>query len=168
MILSQRLSSRNMVLVVALCCMIVSRASATVHTVSVGNFFFTPAKTHVVHGDTVRWVWSSGFHNSSSDASSPKQWLKSFGVGSIFPGCFSSADGNGPPYSCHSSHDDEGHHLCHFLAVEVMSSRKCRDLSGAELSESIQPRDDNQVYDPALRASGGEYHQRKRRNRGKQ
>ena len=50
------------------------RSSATVHTVRLANYIFLPAKTHVAHGDTVRWVWSNGFHTSTSDASSPKQW----------------------------------------------------------------------------------------------
>ncbi|MCX6832021.1 MAG: T9SS type A sorting domain-containing protein [candidate division Zixibacteria bacterium] len=103
MILSQRLSLRNVVFVVALCCMSASRASATVHTVSVGNFFFTPAKTHVAHGDTVRWVWASGVHNSTSDASSPKSWASPnlSGPDQSFQAVFSSADGNGPfPYLC--------------------------------------------------------------------
>ena len=103
MILSQKLLLRNMTLVVAFCSLITSHASATVHIVNVGNFSFTPAKTHIEHGDTVRWVWSSGFHNSTSDAGSPKAWASPTlsGSGQSFQVAFSAADGNGPfPYAC--------------------------------------------------------------------
>ena len=47
---------------------------ATVHNISVGNFFFSPANTVVNYGDTVRWTFVSGIHSSTSDGSSAKTW----------------------------------------------------------------------------------------------
>jgi len=78
-------------------------ATATKHIVNVANFSFTPVKTHVSPGDTVRWVWSSGFHTTTSDPTSPKSWNSPTltGVGQFFDVAFALADGPGPfPYHC--------------------------------------------------------------------
>ncbi len=46
------------------------KASATVFIVTVANFAFSPnAIPNVMVGDTIRWVWSSGFHDTTSDSS---------------------------------------------------------------------------------------------------
>jgi plastocyanin len=79
-------------------------ADATIHTVIVGNNFFSPLGTTVDPGDTVRWIWNGGVpHSTTSDASSPKQWDS--GVSSevefTFELQFTQADGPGPfPYHC--------------------------------------------------------------------
>ena len=41
-------------------------AYAVKHVVLVGNFFFNPSALSVSVGDTVRWVWSSGSHTTTS------------------------------------------------------------------------------------------------------
>jgi plastocyanin len=41
-------------------------AMATIHVVTVANFQFSPALVSANVGDTVRWVWSSGFHTTTS------------------------------------------------------------------------------------------------------
>ncbi len=40
--------------------------SATTHTISVGGFSFTPASLTANVGDTIKWVWASGIHTTSS------------------------------------------------------------------------------------------------------
>jgi len=42
-------------------------AYATKHIVTVANFSFTPSSLNVTVGDTVRWVWSSGSHTTTSN-----------------------------------------------------------------------------------------------------
>jgi plastocyanin len=103
MIICQKQSLRSVVLVVAICLIVTSQAFATVHIVEVGNFAFTPTKTHITHGDTVRWVWASGVHTTTSEADSPKSWNSPTlsGSGQSFQVAFTTADGNGPfPYLC--------------------------------------------------------------------
>lgn len=40
---------------------------ATTHTITVADFSFTPSTIPTVHpGDTVKWVWSSGTHTTTS------------------------------------------------------------------------------------------------------
>ena len=77
---------------------------STVHHISVGDFAFTPAKTHVNPGDTVIWAYSSGLsHTSTSDPSSFKSWNSPFLTtpGQFFQVVFTLADGPGPfPYHC--------------------------------------------------------------------
>jgi plastocyanin len=78
-------------------------ANATKHIVSVTNFAFTPAKTQVFPGDTVRWVWGSGVHTTTSDPGSTKSWASPAlsGSGQSFEVVFNFADGPGPfPYHC--------------------------------------------------------------------
>jgi plastocyanin len=88
----------------ALGLMTVPPANATIHSITVGNNFFSPLKTTVHPGDTVRWVWAGGVpHTTSSDPSSPKFWNSptSSTAGFVFNLQFTSADGPGPfPYHC--------------------------------------------------------------------
>ena len=44
--------------------------TAVTHLVTVRNFEFAPALTAAAPGDTVRWVWESGSHTTTSGASS--------------------------------------------------------------------------------------------------
>jgi len=82
----------------------VSSTYATIHSITVGNNFFSPLKTTVHPGDTVRWVWVGGvLHTTTSDASSPKQWNSptSSVAGFTFDLQFTAGDGPGPfPYHC--------------------------------------------------------------------
>lgn len=41
-------------------------AHATTHVVTVSNFQFSPATVNAVVGDTIKWVWSNGFHTTTS------------------------------------------------------------------------------------------------------
>ncbi len=76
-------------------------ASATVHTVNVGDFFFSPTKTQVMFGDTVRWVWVSGTHSTTATGASPKFWDSGVKSSGSFDAVFTPADGPGPfPYFC--------------------------------------------------------------------
>jgi len=93
------LSSLGVILAV----LAVSQASATIHTVNVANFSFSPPNTVVQPGDTVRWVLVSGFHTTTSDVTSPKAWDSGnmSTVGQHFDVQFTMADGPGPfPYHC--------------------------------------------------------------------
>ena len=77
---------------------------ATVHSITIGNNFFSPSGTIVTPGDTVRWTWAGGLpHSTTSDGSSPKAWdsgVSSTG-GNTFDLVFSVVDGPGPfPYHC--------------------------------------------------------------------
>ncbi|MCB2229508.1 CHRD domain-containing protein [bacterium] len=75
-------------------------AGATIHEIQVGNFFFSPLKTVVNPGDTVRWTLVSGVHTTTSTVDSPKQWDSGTLSGS-FDVVFEAADGPGPfPYVC--------------------------------------------------------------------
>lgn len=77
--------------------------SATVHNIQVGNFFFTPTKTVVSPGDTVRWTLVSGLHSTTSTPASAKIWDSGImtTVGTQFQVVFSAGDGPGPfPYEC--------------------------------------------------------------------
>ncbi len=79
------------------------RASATIHTVNVANFAFSPLKTTVQAGDTVRWVLVSGTHTTTSDPSSPKSWDSGTmtSAGQHYDVVFTAGDGPGPfPYHC--------------------------------------------------------------------
>ena len=47
--------------------MVVNIASATVHTILVGNFYFNPSViTDVQVGDTIKWQWVEGSHTTTS------------------------------------------------------------------------------------------------------
>ncbi len=83
--------------------LLVGQASATIHTVNVSNFAFSPLKTVVQPGDTVRWALVSGFHSTTSDPSSPKVWDSGTmsTVGQQYDVVFTAGDGPGPfPYHC--------------------------------------------------------------------
>jgi len=79
-------------------------SGAVVHTVTVGNNFFSPLKTTVNPGDTVRWIWDGGLpHSTTSDLTSPKQWSSptTSTPGFTYDVQFTLADGTGPfPYHC--------------------------------------------------------------------
>lgn len=47
-------------------CLFFLKSQATVWTVSVQNFQFSPANLNVKVGDVVHWVWSSGFHTTTA------------------------------------------------------------------------------------------------------
>lgn len=44
----------------------ITAANATVHTIAVTNNLFTPASVNANVGDTIVWVWSQGFHTTTS------------------------------------------------------------------------------------------------------
>jgi plastocyanin len=93
----------TVLILAALLLAITTVATATKHIVNVANFSFTPAKTHVFPGDTVRWVWASGIHTTTSDPSSTKSWASPTlsGAGQSFEVVFNFSDGPGPfPYHC--------------------------------------------------------------------
>jgi len=77
--------------------------NATVHNISVGSFFFSPSKTVVSPGDTVRWTMVQGIiHTSTSVIGSPKTWNSgNLALFEAFELAFTVADGPGPfPYNC--------------------------------------------------------------------
>ncbi len=41
-------------------------ANATIHTVDVASYSFTPSTLSIKSGDTVKWVWVSGSHTTTS------------------------------------------------------------------------------------------------------
>ena len=94
--------SVRVILSVAVLALLAGSVQATIHEIDVANFSFTPLGTVVQPGDTVRWNLVSGFHTSTSDASSPKQWDSgTLQSGVPFDVVFSAADGPGPfPYRC--------------------------------------------------------------------
>lgn len=58
---------RLLLLVTACLCLAApSWVSAETHEVQVGNFFFSPQNLTIQKGDTVRWVWVSGTHTTTS------------------------------------------------------------------------------------------------------
>jgi len=77
-------------------------AHSTIHNIDIGNFFFSPTKTIVSPGDTVRWFLVSGTHTTTSDVGSPKAWDSGIIPASdSFDVVFTLGDGPGPfPYLC--------------------------------------------------------------------
>jgi plastocyanin len=48
-------------IITTVCCVCAFNVKATIHTVQVANFQFTPASINTVSvGDTVRWIWVRG------------------------------------------------------------------------------------------------------------
>ncbi len=80
-----------------------SPLQATIHNISVGNFFFTPGKTQACLGDTIRWTWAGGVHQVDSDPSSPKTFQSPLFsvIGSIYDLILTGSDPVGAyPYVC--------------------------------------------------------------------
>ena len=76
-------------------------ANATIHVVTVGNFFFSPPSVTVDPGDTVRWVLGAGVHTSTSTLASTKAWDSGILGAGGFNVQFVLGDGPGPfPYIC--------------------------------------------------------------------
>lgn len=76
-------------------------AEATIHDISISNFFFAPTNTVVNVGDTVRWTWMMGTHSTTSDAGSPKSWDSGNKSSGSFEIVITPLDGPGPfPYHC--------------------------------------------------------------------
>lgn len=76
---------------------------ATIHNISVGNFFFTPLKTQACLGDTIRWTWAGGVHQVDSDPSSPRTFQSPLlsVIGSTYDLILAGSDPVGPyPYKC--------------------------------------------------------------------
>lgn len=96
--------TRRVLTLVALLILVTASVSqATIHIINVQNTFFSPLKTQVRWGDTVRWVLVNGLHNSVSDPSSQKAWTSPtlLTPGQTFQIIFTPADGYGPfPYGC--------------------------------------------------------------------
>lgn len=46
-------------------------SKATIDTVKVSNYQFTPASMDVIVGDTIRWLWVSGGHTTTCDPTAP-------------------------------------------------------------------------------------------------
>ena len=46
--------------------LMVNVTNATIHIVQVANFSFTPSTLNIQSGDTVKWVWVSGTHTTTS------------------------------------------------------------------------------------------------------
>ena len=53
-------------LTIVLVMLMLNVAKATIHTVQVADFSFTPSVLNINSGDTVRWVWVSGTHTTTS------------------------------------------------------------------------------------------------------
>ena len=87
-----------------LCTGIISGAvRATVHNITLTNFSISPQNTVVFLGDTVKWTVGTGFHTSTSDVTSPKQWISGTlsGGGANFSLIVSLTDSTGDyPYTC--------------------------------------------------------------------
>jgi plastocyanin len=56
----------TLTLIIASILLMVNAAKATTHTVQVANFSFTPNTLNIQSGDTVKWVWVSGNHTTTS------------------------------------------------------------------------------------------------------
>ena len=77
-------------------------SNATIHTINLTNFTISPLNTAVILGDTVRWHVITGFHTTTSDSSSPKQWDSgTLTGGSNFDVIITASDSTGNyPYRC--------------------------------------------------------------------
>jgi len=54
------------IMTIALVMLLLNVAKATIHTVTVANFAFSPSVLNINSGDTVKWVWVSGTHTTTS------------------------------------------------------------------------------------------------------
>lgn len=81
-------------------------AAASIHQIDIGDFSFSPTKTKITPGDTVRWVLAGGVHTTTSNNASgtnPKFWDSGpmSTPGQAYDVVFTAADGPGPfPYFC--------------------------------------------------------------------
>ncbi|MFH1374405.1 MAG: hypothetical protein ABII79_11475 [bacterium] len=78
-------------------------ATATIHNIDVGDFYYSPSGTWVQAGDTVTWTLVNGTHTTSSDPSSLKAWNSGTmdTPGQSYSVVFVAVDGIGPfPYHC--------------------------------------------------------------------
>jgi len=57
---------RKTLLLLAIAYLATNVATATTHTVTVADFQFTPSSLTAHVGDTVRWIWNSGDHTTTS------------------------------------------------------------------------------------------------------
>ncbi len=57
---------RNKVLLITVLLLSSIFANATIHVVKVSDFQFSPKRVNALVGDTIKWVWKSGFHTTSS------------------------------------------------------------------------------------------------------
>lgn len=79
------LLSRTALPVLAVLALGAGAGAQTTHTVDVNSLTFSPAGLAITTGDTVEWVWVTGFHNVVS------------GSGGVADGIFSSGAVVGPP-----------------------------------------------------------------------
>ena len=95
-------STLTFALTVLIVLLTVGPLNATIHNINVWSFFFSPAKTVVNPGDTVRWALVSGIHTSYSAAGSPQFWDSGILAGGVpFDVVFTAGDGPGHfPYVC--------------------------------------------------------------------
>lgn len=79
------------------CLTLVFTAGATVHTVTVQNFSFSPANITIAQGDTVRWNTTGGTHNVHelhptpvffSGNPAPAPWTFQFVFAGVAPGVY--------------------------------------------------------------------------------
>ncbi len=61
---------KTLLLLNAIICLAIS-SSATVHTITVADFSFSPSTLTAHPGDTIKWVWSSGTHTTTSTSVPP-------------------------------------------------------------------------------------------------
>ncbi|MFZ1682623.1 MAG: thrombospondin type 3 repeat-containing protein [Candidatus Zixiibacteriota bacterium] len=86
-----------------ICFVVAPQSGATVHSINISNFAFSPTHTIAATGDTITWKLVSGIHTTSSDVTSPKFWDSGLltSVGATFSIIITPADGLGPfPYHC--------------------------------------------------------------------
>ncbi len=87
----------------ALAMLLPAVSQATIHTIGMSDYTFTPKNTTINPGDTVRWMLNSGVHTSTSDPTSSKSWNSGTmsTVNQHFDVVFKATDGPGPfPYHC--------------------------------------------------------------------
>ena len=85
-----------------LVCLCPIAGNAVVHTVNMSGFSFSPLKTQVSPGDTVKWMNLSGVHTSETLPTAAKVWNSgTMAAGDSFMVVFNAVDFPGPwPYYC--------------------------------------------------------------------
>jgi len=51
-------------------CSIASSVMATIHTVNVGEYYYTPSSLTINQGDTIKWINDGGYHDVNADVNS--------------------------------------------------------------------------------------------------